>query len=52
MGDWDEDDDAEVAVDRAPICPLCGVTALLAETGADSFVCENPDCDAYGDAVG
>ena len=41
-------------VGRAPICPSCGVTALPAETSnvLDSgFVCENPDCDAFGDAV-
>jgi hypothetical protein len=42
-------------IERAPICPSCGVTALPAETSnvIDSgFVCENPDCDAFGDAVG
>jgi hypothetical protein len=41
-------------VGRAPICPSCGVTALPAETSnvIDSgFVCDNPDCDAFGDAV-
>jgi hypothetical protein len=41
-------------IERAPICPSCGVTALPAETSnvIDSgFVCENPDCDAFGDAV-
>jgi hypothetical protein len=47
-----EGDDADI--ERAPICPFCGVTALPAETSnvIDSgFVCENPDCDAFGDAV-
>ena len=47
-----EGDDADI--ERAPICPYCGVTALPAETSnvIDSgFVCENPDCDAFGDAV-
>lgn len=47
--DWDDAD-----VDRAPICPQCGVTALAAEiaTVLDSaFVCENPDCEAFGDFV-
>jgi len=45
-------DDAEVG--RAPICPACGVTALPAapanvlDTG---FVCENPDCEQYGEPV-
>jgi hypothetical protein len=59
-GDGDDDrgwDDAEI--DRAPICPVCGVTALPAEPAEHgdrapfdtTFVCENPDCDAYGDVV-
>jgi hypothetical protein len=53
---WDDDlgrGDAEV--DRAPICPHCGVTALPAEAGRGretTFVCEHPDCDAYGEVVG
>ena len=49
MSDWD---DAEV--ERAPICPVCGVTALPAETANvidSAFMCENPDCDAYGEPV-
>ena len=48
----DEWDDAEV--ERAPICGVCGVTALPAETSnvIDSrFVCENPDCEAFGETV-
>ena len=47
-------DDDLYDVERAPICPSCGVTALTAETSniIDSgFVCENPDCDAYGEPV-
>ena len=47
----DERDDEEK---RAPICPYCGVTALPAETSnvIDSdFVCDNDECDAYGDPV-
>lgn len=36
---------------RAPICPYCGVTALPAESGESAFVCENADCDAYGEVV-
>lgn len=47
-----ESDDVES--ERAPICPSCGVTALPAETSNvidGGFVCENPDCDAYGEAV-
>jgi hypothetical protein len=59
MHGWDdpaEDDDgwADADVDRAPICAVCGVTALPAEAarGADTtFVCENPDCDAFGEVV-
>ena len=49
MSEWD---DAEV--ERAPICPYCGVTALAAETSNvinSSFVCENADCDAFGEPV-
>ena len=38
---------------RAPICPACGVTALPMEGGAEElrYVCENPDCEAFGDEV-
>ena len=52
MTSMSEGDNADVG--RAPICPSCGVTALPAETSnvIDSgFVCESPDCDAFGDAV-
>jgi hypothetical protein len=45
-------DDAEV--ERAPICPCCGVTALPRDPAnvIDSvFICENPDCDAYGEPL-
>lgn len=47
-------DSSGADVDRAPICPQCGVTALPADiaTVLDSrFVCENPDCEAFGDFV-
>jgi len=47
-----EEDETDVG--RAPICPHCGVTALAADTSnvLDSgFICENPDCDAFGEAV-
>jgi hypothetical protein len=40
---------------RAPICTSCGVTALPADTSNvidTAFVCENPDCDAFGERVG
>jgi len=36
--------------DRAPICLGCGVTTLPSEVG-EGFVCENPDCPAYGEPV-
>ena len=45
----DEDDEG-----RAPICGYCGVTALPADTSNvidTDFVCENPDCEAYGERV-
>lgn len=47
---WDEPDGDD---DRAPICAFCGVTALPMEGGqaVTRFVCENPDCDAFGDEV-
>lgn len=41
-------------VDRAPICPYCGVTALAGEIATvldTAFVCENPDCEAFGDVI-
>jgi hypothetical protein len=48
------DDGNDADVDRAPICPHCGVTALPAETSNvidTGFVCENPDCEAYGEEI-
>ena len=47
-----EQSDANVG--RAPICPQCGVTALPADLSnvIDSdFVCDNADCDAYGEVI-
>ena len=41
-------------VGRAPICPFCGVTALPSETRSSidsDFVCENPDCEAFGEVI-
>ncbi len=49
----DPGDEADVG--RAPICTSCGVTALPAEASNvidPALVCENPDCDAFGEAVG
>ncbi len=48
MSGWGDDGDGDTG---APICPACGVTALPAERVGGGFVCENPDCEAYGDAV-
>jgi hypothetical protein len=48
-GEYDGEHDA-----RAPICPFCGVTALPADPSNvidTTFVCENPDCDAFGEPV-
>lgn len=47
-----EHDNADIG--RAPICPACGVTALPVDTWNvidSAFVCENPDCDVFGDPV-
>jgi hypothetical protein len=49
MSDWADDEEG-----RAPICPSCGVTALPAHPSnvIDSdFICENPDCEAFGEPV-
>lgn len=44
--------DDETDVERSPICPHCGVTALPGESyGDESYVCENPECPNYGEAV-
>ncbi len=51
----DERENDRTDVGRAPICPACGVTALPVEsydTIDAVFVCENPDCEAFGDPVG
>lgn len=42
-----------MADNDAPICPWCGVTALpgaAAGTPA-AFVCDNPDCEGFGEPV-
>ncbi|HVC68688.1 MAG TPA: hypothetical protein VNC61_00345 [Acidimicrobiales bacterium] len=39
---------------RAPICRYCGVTALPGDASHvidPGFVCDNADCDAFGDVV-
>ena len=50
MNDTDDQDDDG----RAPICPYCGVTSLPAEISSvldPAFVCNNEDCDAFGDEI-
>ena len=51
VDDPDTSDD-ELASEHSPICPHCGVSALAPEPhlGSESR-CENPDCEAFGDAV-
>ena len=47
-------DDSERDVGRAPICPECGVTALPAEPANvldATFVCDNAECEAFGQPV-
>lgn len=38
---------------RAPICSACGVTALPGSAvGVDhDFVCDNADCEAFGERI-
>ena len=51
MTGWDEADPDE---GRAPICPYCGVTTLPAELSHvidTHFVCDNADCEAYGERI-
>ncbi len=56
MSDADADgfDESVEHEGRAPICGACGVTALPAETANvldATFICENPDCEAFGEPV-
>jgi len=59
MSLWDSDGDEEGegrdgGDGRAPICPWCGVTALakhLSNVLDSPFVCDNEDCEAFGDEV-
>ena len=53
MSIWDEGGGEEEG--RAPICPYCGVTTLPAELSNvldTDFICDNADCEAYGDRIG
>ena len=54
-GRGDGDDGPHADDDRAPICRWCGVTALpkhLSNVIDSPFVCDNEDCEAFGDEVG
>ena len=54
MTDARDDGCGDDGIDRAPICPACGVTALPADTANvldSAFVCDNPDCEAFGEIV-
>jgi hypothetical protein len=47
-------DAADPDEERAPICPYSGVTALPADPRHvidTRFVCENPDCEAFGESI-
>jgi hypothetical protein len=47
-------DDASGDEGRAPICPYCCVTTLPAELSNvldTDFVCDNADCEAYGERI-
>ncbi|HXH58366.1 hypothetical protein [Iamia sp.] len=46
--------DEQGGLDRAPVCPACGVTALpgeLAHVVDTTFVCDNAECDSYGEVI-
>lgn len=48
------DPDDEAGEQAAPICS-CGVTAIPSESASladPAFVCENPDCEAFGTTIG
>lgn len=44
---WDEPEED----DPSPICGSCGVSALPPEQPGESSICENANCDAFGDSV-
>jgi hypothetical protein len=51
---YEDEFDSDADVDRAPICPSCGVTALpahLSNVIDSEFVCDNEGCDAYGEQL-
>ena len=43
---WDELDG-----DDSPICGSCGVSALPPEQPGEPSLCENADCDAFGEPI-
>lgn len=46
-GMWDPVDEG----DPSPICPHCGVSALPAEAPGEPNLCENADCEAFGEPI-
>jgi hypothetical protein len=51
MTDWAADDWDKAEVDRSIICQACGVSTLPSEQPGQDAVCENPDCDSFGEVV-
>lgn len=51
---YDDEDSDGYDVDRAPICPWCGVTALPAHRSNvidGDFACDNEGCPGYGEQL-
>ncbi len=44
---WDDIADDDIS----PICPACGVSALPPEAAGEASMCENPNCDAFGELM-
>jgi len=56
MDDPDDFDDlgpgGTPSEEASPICPWCGVSALPPEpSSGTSSICENADCDSFGEAI-
>ena len=47
--DGDSWSDAEI--ERSILCRSCGVSSLPPEIPGEVSVCENPDCEAFGESV-
>lgn len=44
---WDDIDDG----DPSPICSACGVSALAPDVADAPSICENADCDLFGEPI-